>query len=295
MPTKQFFILVLTLLLFILFLPISTLAQKSYTVQGRIINEKGEAVEYVQIGIPKHNIGTVSTADGHFKINVPGDTLEFHHISYQVGYYLVTGAADDVVIVLKEQELPPVVLIAGETKEKYLVRAGANILGNKGGISIVLASENFKGEELGSIAHAKKPFLVKNIILTIRSNSIKGCVASINIYRIEGKNEKFDNVLAKPIYFNIPVSQNPQRFNIQPEDVIMLEPGRYFIAFQIVDCDKEALKAYLAMPEKEQQSHRMSLETAIYFKSSYSREIALGKMHHIPVNIGVAVKGLEYQ
>lgn len=31
----------------------------------------------------------------------------------------VTGEADDLVIVLQELELPPVVLIAGETKEKY--------------------------------------------------------------------------------------------------------------------------------------------------------------------------------
>lgn len=52
----------------------------------------------------------------------------------------------------------------------------------------------------------------------------------------------------------------------------MLEPGKYFIAFQIVGCNKEALEAYLAKPEN-----------------------ALGKMQHIPINIGIAVKGLEYQ
>ena len=47
-----------------------------------------------------------------------------------------------------------------------------------------------------------------------------------------------------------------------PEETLLLEPGRYFIA---------------------------------YFKSSYLREAALGRMEHFPVNIGVAVKGLEYQ
>ena len=291
MRTKLFPALLIAVLLF----PICTLAQKSFTIQGRIINEKGEAVEYVQIGIPKLNIGTVSTVDGHFKINVPGDTLEFHHVSYQAACFPVTGAADDVVIVLKENELPPVVLIAGKAKEKYLVRPGKKVLGDKGAICIALATKEFKGGELGSVARTKKPFKIKDIELTLRDNSIPDCVASINIYRIEGKKESFVNVLNKPIYFNVPVSKTPQRLVIHPSEAILLEPGNYFIAFQIVECNKDALEAYLAKPEKDRDKNEMKMTTAIFLKSSYLRENALGKMQHIPVNIGIAVKGLEYQ
>ena len=39
----------------------------------------------------------------------------------------------------------------------------------------------------------------------------------------------------------------------------------------------------------------MTMDFNIYLKSSYVREVALGGMEHLPVNIGVAVKGLEYQ
>ena len=39
----------------------------------------------------------------------------------------------------------------------------------------------------------------------------------------------------------------------------------------------------------------MSIDFNIYLKSSYVREVAMGKMEHLPVNIGVAVKGLEYR
>lgn len=284
------------LILALLFLPVCTLAQKSFNIQGRIINEKGEAVEYVQVGIPKLNIGTVSTVDGHFKINVPADTLEFHHVSYQAARFPVTTEADDLVIVLHELELPPVVLIAGETKEKYLVRPGKNILGSKGSISISLATREFKGGELGSVAKTKKKFKIKDIELTLRDNSIPDCVASINIYLIEDRQkETFVNVLNKPIYFNVPVSKTPQRLVIHPSETVMLEPGKYFIAFQIVGCNKEALEAYLAKPEKDRGLNEMKMTTAIYLKSSYLRENALGKMQHIPINIGIAVKGLEYQ
>ena len=39
----------------------------------------------------------------------------------------------------------------------------------------------------------------------------------------------------------------------------------------------------------------MRLSSNIYLKSSYIRKAALGKMEHLPVNIGMVVKGLEYQ
>lgn len=276
-------------------LPVLLSAQEHFTVKGRIINGQGEAVEYVQVGIPKLQIGTISTADGRFEIDIPGDTLEFFHVSYQTASYPVTGSTDDVVIVLQEQELPPAVFIGGNTKEKYLLRPGANVLKNMGIITTSLRSEHPSGRELGSVARAKKPFLVKDIELTVRSNHIPGCIASINIYRIEGKNESFVNVLHRPIYFDVAVSNDPQHFDIQPEETILLEPGRYFIAFQIVGYDEHALQAFLAKQEEQREFWEMSMDFNIYLKSSYLREVALGEMKHLPVNIGVAIKGLEYQ
>ena len=136
---------------------------------------------------------------------------------------------------------------------------------------------------------------MKDILLTVRSNHIPGCVASINVYRIEGKKESFVNVLHKPIYFDVAVSNDPQDFDIRPEETLLLEPGKYFIAFQVVGCDNEALRTFLAKPDEEKKIWEMTMDFNIYLKSSYVREVALGGMEHLPVNIGVAVKGLEYQ
>ena len=278
-----------------LLLPMMLCAQENVKVKGRIIDQQGEAVEYVQVGVPKRQIGTISSVDGRFEIDIPCDTLEFFHVSYQPAAYPVTGPEEDVVIVLHEQELPPAVFIGGDTKEKYLLRPGMNVLKNMGVVSTTLRSEHPSGRELGSVAQAKKPFLVKDILLTVHSNHIPGCVASINVYRIEGKRESFVNVLHRPIYFDVPVSDKPQDFDISPEETLLLEPGRYFIAFQIVGCDSEALQAFLAKPEEEKKNWEMTMDFPIFLKSSYVREVALGEMEHVPVNIGVAVKGLEYQ
>ena len=277
-----------------LLLPALLAAQENVSVRGRIVNEKGEAVEYVQVGIPGRHVGTISTVDGQFEISGPPDTLEFFHVSYQTARYPVTGPVDNVVIVLHGQELPPAMAIGGKTKEKYLVRPGMNVLGNGGAIGFDL-SEGGKGAELGSIASARKPFLIQDIRLTIQSNSIPGCVAAINIYRIEGEPETFVNILHKPIYFNIAVSDSPQKYDIQPDGSILLEPGKYFVAFQIMAVDEDALRKYRETPESERAFTDMHLYTPIHFKSSYVRHTALGKMEYVPVNIGIAVKGLEYQ
>ncbi len=244
------------LLAALLLFPVCVYSQERVSIKGRIINEKGDPVEYVQVGIPKLQTGTISTVDGRFEITVPQDTLEFFHVSSLPASYKVTGPDDDVVIVLHKQEL---------------------------------------GRELGSVAEVKKPFILKDIQLTINENTIPGCVASINIYRIEGKKESFVNVLHKPIYFNVADSNDPQDFDIQPDETILLEPGKYFIAFQIVGCDKDALKAFLAKPEEEQGYWEFSSYFKLFFKSSYIREVALGEMKHFSFNIGIAAKGLEYQ
>ena len=277
------------------FIPLVAFGQENVTVKGRVINEQGEAVEYVQVGIPKLQIGTISTADGHFEISAPCDTLAFFHVSYQTGSYAVTGPADDVVIVLHENELPPAVFTGGNTREKYLLKPGTQILGNHGIIEFIAKSGSTKGVEIGSVARTKKPFLVQDIQFGVYRNTIPDCIVSVNIYRIEGKAEEFVNVLRTPIYVNVAESSAPQAFHINPEETILLEPGKYFISFQIVDCDEDALKAYLSAPEDERDHSKMRLSSTIYLKSSYIRKAALGKMEHMPVNIGRVVKGLEYQ
>ena len=93
---------------------------------------------------------------------------------------------------------------------------------------------------------------------------------------------------------NIAESGKPQEFHIRPEETILLEPGRYYISFQIVDCNEKALEEYLQVPESERDWSQMRLSTILYFKSSYIRKAAMGKMEHYPVNIGMVVKGLEY-
>lgn len=283
------------LLAFFLF-PVCLFAQDAFTINGKIVNSSGEAVEYVQVGAPEFQIGTISSPEGEFEISVPAGKLEFFHVSYKPASYEVTGPASDVVIVLEDEELPPAVFIGGDSKAKYLLKPGSKL--SAGVVSFSLQDGKSQGRELGSVAIARKPFQVKDILLSVRSNHIPGCVSAINIYRIDkadSKTETFVNVLHKPMYFDVEVSDKPQNIVVRPEETLLLEPGRYFIAFQIVDCNQEALQAFMAKPKEERQFWEMTMDFTLHFKSSYLREAALGEMQHLPINIGISVRGLEFQ
>jgi hypothetical protein len=102
-------------------------------------------------------------------------------------------------------------------------------------------------------------------------------------------------VLHQPMYCHIVESETPRDYDIQPEETILLEPGKYFVALQIVSTDDAAVQKILETPESERNPRALHMATALYFKSSYERYSAMGKMMKIPVNIGVSVKGLEYQ
>ncbi len=287
--------LLLALFLFPIF-PFCAFSQDYFPVKGQVVNTRGEAVEYVQVGVPGLQIGTISSPDGQFEISVPKCTLEFFHVSYKPASLSVTGATSDVVIVLEDEELPPAVFVGGNTKAKYLLRPGSKLPG--GVVSFSLQEGRPRGRELGSVAVVRKPFLVKDIHLSVHSNHIPGCVSAINIYRIDkgsDKTESFVNVLHRPMYFDVEVSDKPQDIVVSPEETLLLEPGKYFIAFQIVDCNQEALRAFLQSPKEERKNWEMTMDFIIHFKSSYLREAALGEMEYLPINIGIAVRGLEYQ
>ena len=60
--------------------------QAQITLKGSIVNERGEKIEYVSIGLEEDSIGTISDANGNFTIEIPANRkndLVFTHVSFQ--------------------------------------------------------------------------------------------------------------------------------------------------------------------------------------------------------------------
>ena len=45
--------------------------QAQVKVTGHVVNERGETVEYVSIGIEEDSVGVISDAQGHFTLTIP--------------------------------------------------------------------------------------------------------------------------------------------------------------------------------------------------------------------------------
>ena len=68
-------------------LALAAMAGQAQTkVKGHVVNERGETVEYVSIGIEEDSVGVISDVQGHFALTIPAgrrDDLTFTHVSYQ--------------------------------------------------------------------------------------------------------------------------------------------------------------------------------------------------------------------
>ena len=78
----------------LLLLPVCVHAQNPFTVSGQIVNEAGNPVEYVQVGIPKSGVGTVSSLDGRFE-------GLFYRIAFKAKSGLPAPAVSEFEIILK--------------------------------------------------------------------------------------------------------------------------------------------------------------------------------------------------
>ena len=52
----------------ILFALVTMAGQAQMTLKGSIVNERGEKIEYVSVGLEEDSIGTISDANGNFTI-----------------------------------------------------------------------------------------------------------------------------------------------------------------------------------------------------------------------------------
>ena len=107
-------------------------------VRGRVVNERGTAVEYAGVWLENDSVGAISDIDGNFVIKIPKgskNSLTFSHVSYQkagVGYQTYSSG-NELTVVLKDKvvELADVV-IDKSRKPKNIMGRGVTALADAG-------------------------------------------------------------------------------------------------------------------------------------------------------------------
>lgn len=270
------------LLIFALVTTGSAMSQAAREITGSVVDEYGNSVKYATIGIPGKRTGTLTDANGAFTLEAePGDTLLVSHVSYDERKFIAKELpTEKAQIVMCAKELKEAVVYSGKRKNSKLAGRGMRVPGG----TTMWTTDNI-GCEIGSIIETERIFEVDVITFKVRHNSIDGAKLSINIYRADKEEGEFTNMLCKPIYTEIPASNEKQEINIKVNDVV-IEPGKWFVALKLVDYKRDETKE----GEKPEQ-----IFFPLYLKSSYLRKGIMDTLEECPVNMGLTIKGVEYK
>ena len=248
------------------------------TVKGHVVNERGESVEYVSIGIEEDSVGVISDAKGNFELTIPKgqkESLSFSHVSYSTTTlpYQEYASGKELTVVLRDKVVELTEVVIGKMNKPQTI-AGKAL---SGPVAAFRGKGKQKGVEWGPVFKTKRDYTVSDILLKIKGSSYKWCVLSFNIYEMKGG--KFLNILNKPIYYRLDNPSKKAQIDITPEETIVLKgKQKYYITVAVVDSDAYG-----------------TLEMQSEFKSSYARSFAKGKVRKVPVSPAILVKGYEVE
>lgn len=269
---KRFLLFTLTLVVIVI--PFSALAQT--TVKGCVVNERGEAVEYVSIGIEDDSVGVISDARGQFMLTIPAgrkDNLSFSHVSYltETVAYNTYSQTKELTVILKDKvvELTEVVI---DKKSRPHTLSGKSWVSFGDAAFIEESDEN---SEWGPIFTNSKDCVLSDILITIKECEYEQCTLSFNVYEI--KDGQFVNILNKPIYQVVSADDNGNSLDVTPsENIVLKGKQEYCICMGVVDTKG---KGGIFFP--------------LNFKSSYARNAVKGKRRKLPACPTIIVKGYE--
>lgn len=267
-------------LLLTLAISVSIVGFAQTKVTGHVINERGETIEYVSIGIDEDSVGVISDAQGNFALTIPAgrkNELAFTHVSYQTATipYSTYANGHELTVTLKDKVVELAEITVGKKSKPHTLSGKSWLRTSTAGFQ-----GDCKGDiEWGPIFKNRKDYLLTDIIVTIDKCEYEECMLSFNCYEIRDK--KFVNILNKPIYKRVTPADNGKQIYVSPTESVVLKGNRKcIVTISVVDI-KGTSKGRLTFPAN--------------FKSSYARNKVKGRMRKIPGCPMIIVKGYEVE
>lgn len=244
-------------------------------ISGVIINEKSKLpIEYVNIGIARKNIGTVSDLNGKYSLSLDSqfdnDTLLFSSIGYLPFSIKIAdlkkGGNRNVFLKEKVYEIKEVTV----TPRIFTPRT----LGITTHFKKFCAGfkENLLGYELGILMNVKKSAVIKTVKINIAACSYDSIFYRLNIYKVIGK-MNFENILTNPVYINLSKDKVKEEIQIDLQDQHIVVDGDFLVTLEHV---KDLGSGYLYF-------------CASLMDRTFYRETSQGEWKTVPVGISISV------
>ncbi|MDX9854561.1 MAG: carboxypeptidase-like regulatory domain-containing protein [Tenuifilaceae bacterium] len=264
-----------TLLLILTITALSGINSYAQTISGTLINKSSNLpVAYANIGIVGKNIGTVSDADGNFRLDIDSnynnDSLLVSVIGYMTKAFKVSDLrnANNNTIFLKERiySLNEVIVRPTVFKEKTL-GVSTKIKRLQAGFS-----DNRLGYECGIMMKTKGNAHLKKIIVNIARCSYDTIFYRLNIYNVKGDFD-FENILTDPIYIKMAKKDVKQRIELDLQDKNIVTSGSFLVTLEHV---KDLGPGDLFF-------------CASFLHKTYYRKTSQGQWESIPFGVSISV------
>ena len=223
------------------FLLIFTVLNAQHILQGRIIDAfTKEPLPFVNIGVLKKELGTVSNEDGFFFLEVPDlfakETLRFSMIGFDVRDFQVADLEaillSNNTLVLAEQTtfLEEVVLTA---EKKWDTRVSGNSTTSK--LLITGFTSNQLGNEIALFVKVKKtPAYIDGIQFSVVENIYPEVRFRVNVYSSDYRFPD-ENILKENIFITLKQSEGLISVDLKEYDILVDDD--VFISLEWIDED----------------------------------------------------------
>ncbi len=231
----------------IIFLVSSTFSAVSQVqIVGKIVDSNtDQALPFVNIGIRKSNLGTVSMQNGNFSVTIPanrlGDTLTFsmvgfHELKIPISHFQPNR--NTTVKLIQKVTALKVVTIVGEklVEKKYGIKKRGLIHFTDG---IFKPDDTFEIGQL--IKLGNQEVKIASVNLHINSSRPDSASFRINFYRYEEENNQpGERIVERSIIQRHPIHQGWLNFDLTRYDIIL--KGKVFVSIEFIPEHKEGIK-----------------------------------------------------
>jgi hypothetical protein len=211
--------------------------KKTITISGKVVDEKGMPLSYVNIGVPEKNAGTLSDPDGSFEITLPSallkDSLYFSSIGFETQKIAIQNASGSFTIQLN----PSAKMLNEVTIEAKKLKTKIARLGWMGGKDGILPLDTIQGG--GAVAllieAPGNPVYAEKLQVRLMYNSKDTLTLRLHFF-------DYDSILDCPgtelLAKEILLQENKRfgwlRFDLSKHSIIV-NKKKFFIAFEWID------------------------------------------------------------
>ncbi len=247
------------LYLVVLLLFIQTSVYCQISLVGIVVDKKtSEPLPYVNIGVIKKQVGTVSNSSGHFSLDVPEhltkDSIRFSYVGYlpytvPVGFFSnMKGKSLKIELVESAMELKSVVISSTQLKQRLFgVKRESSISATSFNGFQEAPVEDLLGSEMGMIIKPKKyPSSLIDFNFYIRDNEFDSLKLRINIYPLKGDDLQ-DNVVPTNIIIDV-VNRQKGWIKVDLQSYNIVAQSDFLISLECIHYKVTAQKDFILIP-----------------------------------------------